>query len=309
MPVNHTPEKNNEEYMEKKRGICFNLTAPKFSFSDIILPQKTIEEIDLFLTMVKNDSLIFDSWGLGRVIKNHNLSVNFYGASGTGKTMVAHAIAFALNKQLLVVDYAEVESKYVGETSKNLVSLFRYAKDNDAIILFDEADAMLSKRVTMMNNATDVSVNQTRNVLLKLLDEYSGVIIFTTNFLQNYDAAFMRRIYTHIRFEMPEIEQRIMLWNYYLPPALPIENRTETINYIAKIDDVSGSDIATSVLRCAVIAAEKKRSITVDDITEAINRIKLTRQDAEGKWNVTSRKVTEEYALEQIGGLRYVNNR
>ena len=302
MPINHNPEKRSEEHVEKKNRISFSLTAPKYSFSDIILPQKTLEEIDLLLSLIKNDSLIFDSWGLGRVIKNHNLSVNLYGASGTGKTMVAHAIAFALNKPLLVVDYAEVESKYVGETSKNLVSLFHYAKDNDAVILFDEADAMLSKRVTMMNNATDVSVNQTRNVLLKLLDEYSGVIIFTTNFLQNYDVAFMRRIYTHIRFEKPEIEQRIKLWNYYLTPALPIENRIETINSIAEIDEVSGSDIATSVLRCAVIAAEKKQSITVDDIAEAINRIKLTKQDAEGNWSITSRRVSEEYASTRIGG-------
>ena len=308
MPINHNQEKSNEEHKEKKSRISFNLTAPKYSFSDIILPPKTIEEIDLFIALVKNDSLIFDSWGLGSVIKCHNLGVNLYGASGTGKTMAAHAIAVALNRPLLIVDYAEIESKYVGETSKNLVSLFDFAKDMDAVILFDEADAMLSKRVTLMNNATDVSVNQTRNVLLKLLDDYTGVIIYTTNFLKNFDIAFLRRIYTHIRFDLPAVEQRINLWEHYLTPALPIDNRKETINLISEIDDISGSDIATAVLRCAVIAAERKGSITADDISEAINRIKMARQDAEGNWNITSRKVSEEYALEKIGGLQNVKN-
>ena len=99
----------------------------------------------------------------------------------------ANAIASQLGFKLLRVNYADIESKFVGETSKNLERLFSIAKEKHAVLLFDEADALLSKRVTDMTSATDVSVNQTRSVLLTLLDGYDGMVIFTTNFISNYD--------------------------------------------------------------------------------------------------------------------------
>lgn len=101
--------------------------------------------------------------------------------------MAAHAIANALGKRMLPVDYAEIESKYVGETAKNLTALFRVAAEHEAIIFFDEADALLSKRVSNMSSATDVSVNQTRSVLLTLLNDYKGIVLFATNYIHNYD--------------------------------------------------------------------------------------------------------------------------
>ena len=94
--------------------------------------------------------------------------------AGTGKTMAAHAIANALHKEMICVNYADIESKYVGETSKNLTNLFHTASEKDIIIFFDEADALLSKRVTNMSSSTDVSVNQTRSVLLTLLNDYEA---------------------------------------------------------------------------------------------------------------------------------------
>lgn len=122
---------------------------------------------------------------------------------------------------MLRVNYAEIESKYVGETSKNLERMFTVARLNHSIILFDEADALLSRRVTDMTSATDVSVNQTRSVLLTLLDGYDGMVIFTTNFISNYDPAFMRRIPFHIKFELPNEAQRIALLQHYLTGTIP----------------------------------------------------------------------------------------
>lgn len=147
--------------------------------------------------------------------------MNLYGPPGTGKTMAAHAITSALEKQMICVDYAEIESKYVGETSKNLSRLFQTAKEQDAVIFFDEADALLSKRVTNMTSATDVSVNQTRSVLLNLLNQYQGVILFATNFIQNFDAAFLRRIKYHIPFHLPDEAMRERLWRMYIPEKCP----------------------------------------------------------------------------------------
>ena len=137
--------------------------------------------------------------------------------------MSAHAIASALGKKLICVNYADIESKYVGETSKNLTRLFNDPNNRDDIIFFDEADALLSKRVTDMSSATDVSVNQTRSVLLTLLNSYEGMVIFATNFISNYDSAFMRRIHYHIRFNLPNAELRKKLWAHYIPEKMEEE--------------------------------------------------------------------------------------
>ena len=116
-------------------------------------------------------------WGLSeRFSQQDGLAVNLYGPPGTGKTMAAHAIVDALHAKMICVDYADIESKYVGETSKNLSKLFQIAEAQNAVIFFDEADALLSKRVTNMTSATDVSVNQTRSVLLNLLNQCSCAI-------------------------------------------------------------------------------------------------------------------------------------
>lgn len=254
------------------------------------------------ISLVENNDLIFNDWGLGQVIKHHNLCVNLYGASGTGKTMTAHGIAERLNKKLIVVNYAEMESKYVGETSKNIVSLFGYAEKNDAVILFDEADAMLSKRVTSIQSAADVSVNQTRNMLLKLLDEYAGIVVFTTNFIQNFDPAFFRRILSHIKFEMPDEDTRRKIWEHYLPPTLPLLDRNFVIGEICKIGNVTGADISNTVLKAAIKAARYKERITLEDISGLVSQITKAKQDMEGKYEITTRKVSAEYAMKQLGG-------
>ena len=207
------------------------LTEPRYRFSDIVLSEEAKAALKELLSLQKNRKLIFDQWGLGAVFPDRkSFTVNLYGPSGTGKTMTAHALAAKLGKKLIIADYSELESKFVGETSKNIVRLFRQAEKNDAVLLFDEADALLSKRVTAMFSATDAGMNQTRNVLLKILDEYRGVVIFTTNFIRNFDQAFLRRISSHIRFEMPDQEMRERLWAHYIVPKFPLDgNRKEII--------------------------------------------------------------------------------
>ena len=193
MPIDHDRTK----HKLSKEPSAVNMTdkgrpeivevEPSFTFDDIILNEKTRSQIEYILSIEKNRDLIYETWGLKKVFKtNKNITLNLFGPSGTGKTMTAHAIADHLSKKMIIVNYADIESKYVGETSKNLVRLFEGAGASDAILFFDEADALLSKRVTSMDHATDVSVNQTRSVLLQLLDNYTGIVLFTTNFIQNY---------------------------------------------------------------------------------------------------------------------------
>lgn len=277
----------------------YRLSAPKYKLEDMILSPDIYDEITTIIEAEHNWKKVFVEWGLSEVLGDRqSIFVNLYGHPGTGKTMAAHAIASALNKKMICVNYAEIESKYVGETSKNLTNLFKSAPEKDAVIFFDEADAFLSKRVTNMSNSTDVSVNQTRSVLLTLLNDYNGIVIFATNFISNYDPAFMRRIQYHVRFDLPNTALREKLWKRYIPQKMPTNADPKIL--AEKYEGVSGSDISTAVLKAALKAA-KHHDIIVECkyIDEAISSIITSKSENSGV-TISKRIVSEEYALSQI---------
>ncbi len=280
----------------------FTLQLPHYSFKELILSQAVREQIEDFVSFYRNRELLFNKWGLNKRYKDrNNLCLNLYGDSGTGKTMAAHALAKLLGKEILQVNYADIESKYVGETSKNLQNLFQFANDKDVVVLFDEADALLSRRVTDMSSATDVSVNQTRSVLLTLLDTYDGIVIFTTNFISNYDAAFMRRIQYHIHFELPNCEQREELWNFYLDTGLP--HRVNIKELAEKYEGISGADISNAVFQAAITTARKAETVmSQDNLEHAVKQIMESKLAHDSQIKVTKREVSEEYVREQTGG-------
>lgn len=323
MPIitkSNDKEKNNISTNDKKQegnrnnfnSLNFKLSDPIYKLSDMILPEQIKDKINDVICSRDYRKVIFDDWGLGYVLPEfkNKIAVNLYGNPGTGKTMAAHAIANALNKKLLKINYAEIESKYVGETAKNLERAFKEAKENEAILFFDEADALLSRRVTNMSNSTDVSVNQTRSVLLMLMNTYEDIILFTTNFISNFDEAFMRRIQYHIKFELPEYEARKMLWKKYIPKKMPND---ADINLLAsKYDNISGSDIANAVLAAAFKAAREKESIVRHSFfEESIKSIIKSKNDNNNiingdrnKIKIEKRYVDEEYVKSQIGETR-----
>jgi len=294
-----TPIKQKEKVSEMQIQ-DYELVEPQYRFEQIILSEKIKNELDSILSFYGNEEKIFYEWGLEEVFPDRkNLVINLYGESGTGKTMTAHALADALGKKLVIIDYSAIESKYVGETSKNLVNVFQYAKDNNAVLFFDEADALLSKRVTDMRSSTDISVNQTKSVLLGLLNNYSEMVIFTTNFISNYDTAFMRRIQFHIKYELPNQEQRKAIWRKYIPKRLPTSIDIEAVS--EKYDNISGSDIANAVFKAVVHAANDKESVVWNSyFEEEIEKIIQSKKDNQGNVKVTTREVSEEYALSQI---------
>jgi SpoVK/Ycf46/Vps4 family AAA+-type ATPase len=287
---------------EKDDVTMFHEEIPRYSFEDIILNNDTFESIQDVLTMYEKRDLIFNQWGLGQSQKLQNrVGINLYGASGTGKSMVAHAIANQLNRKILTVDYSQIESKYVGETSKNLVNMFDYAKKVNAVIFFDEADALLSKRVTNMSNATDVSVNQTRSTLLVLINEYDDLILYASNFITNYDPAFMRRILAHIKFELPNEGNRLKLWKKYIPDTLP--TNVDVAVLAKKYDGISGSDIANAVMNASLRAARFDDRIVHHEYFEnAIEQILKSKIDNAGLGEMVSKRtVSEEYVKTQLG--------
>lgn len=293
-----------KQVQNEKVKIKFSCILPKYQLNEVLLNQKTFDEIETVINAKRCWSKVFEEWGLQEVMKQRkNILVNLYGEPGTGKTMAAHAIAFEVQKKLVCVNYADIESKYVGETSKNLEAVFFYAKENDAILFFDEADALLSKRVTNMSNSTDVSVNQTRSVLLTLLNDYDGMVIFTTNFISNFDSAFMRRIQYHIRFELPNQELREKLWKRYIPQKMPVNIDIREIS--KKYNNISGSDISNAVLMAALKAANRDEHIVKNEMfEEAIQNIikskNANKQISNMETVVTTKSVSEEYALSQM---------
>lgn len=318
MPINPTPindrdkninRKDNREIEPKKEKstIDFLISDPIYKFTDIIMDDRLKNSIFDALSIFKYRDKVFDEWKLSRVIKRpKNLCINFYGEPGTGKTMAANAVAYELGLKILKVNYADIESKYVGETSKNLVKMFNEAQEKKALILFDEADALLSKRVTDMSSATDVSVNQTRSVLLTLLESFQGIVIFTTNFISNYDSAFMRRIPYHIRFKLPNEEMRIKLLKHYLTNTVP--NNILISDVAKRFKGISGCDIANATLATALKTARAHRNIMQQiDFELELDSIIKSKLENKGKIaNVETREVTEEYVLEQLdktGGM------
>ncbi|MBU3178393.1 ATP-binding protein [Clostridium estertheticum] len=316
MPINPTPinegslESKKQIRRNEKEDIIFTLLTPKFSFEDMVLDEVTYNTIQDIMSTLEYSDLIYNKWGLSKVIKEQkSMCANFYGEPGTGKTMAANAIANHLGKKILRVNYADIESKYVGETSKNLVKLFNEAKKVDALLLFDEADALLSRRVTDMSNATDVSVNQTRSVLLTLLETYTGMIIFTTNFISNFDSAFMRRIPYHVRFDLPNGELRVKLWHHYLVPELPADVNIEEIS--EKYPGISACDIVNATLMASLKAARNNlMRVPQEYFEEALKHIKdsMLANSKNQTVKVEARDVSQEYALSQIKTKEEVSN-
>lgn len=296
-----TTKNSSGQSSKKKEEIVYLPEEPKFSLNDIVLPTAVKEKILDIAEYAQNSKLVFEVWGLEETHKySKRIGINLYGAPGTGKTMAAHAIAKHLGRKILVVNYADIESKYVGDTPKNIRRVFEAAKSTNSILFFDEADAILSRRVTNMSNATDVSVNQTRSVMLMLMNEFQDFIIFATNFIENFDPAFMRRISMHVEFPLPDLDCRKKLWQMYVPQKMPTNVDFDEI--AEKFDGISGSDISNVVLNAAFKAARRKfKSVSKELFFEAINDILASRAaNSKNEVTVTKRFVSEEYVQAQI---------
>ena len=296
--------KKTEKAEEKPPEETFVPEEPKFTFDDIILPDRVREQIMNAADYAENSKVVFEDWGLSETHKfSKRIGINLYGAPGTGKTMAAHAIAKHLGRKIIIVNYADIESKYVGETPKNIRRVFEAGKHTNSIIFFDEADAILSRRVTNMTQAVDVSVNQTRSVMLMLMNEYQDFIIFATNFIENFDPAFMRRISVHVKFELPDYVCRVQLWKKYIPRKMPTDLIPTEI--AQKYEGISGSDISNAVLNAAFRAARRRESkVPKEYFYDAVEEIIASRRANEsGGETVTKRIVSKEYYDQQVSKL------
>jgi SpoVK/Ycf46/Vps4 family AAA+-type ATPase len=234
---------------------------PRRTFQDVVLPPHTRRALDQALVQVTSYDLIFNRWGLGeRHPTGLALAFNFAGPSGTGKTICAEAIAHKLGRRLLVVRYAELESMWMGETPKNIAAVFRLAREQRAVLLFDEADAIASRRSGSVEHGFQREGNLAVNVLLQELEAFVGVVIFATNLAANFDPAFERRIRSHVLFEMPGVDEREQIWRVQMHPTLTPLSRDVDFRALAEAYEVSGGDIRNAVLKAALAAAAEPGS-------------------------------------------------
>jgi SpoVK/Ycf46/Vps4 family AAA+-type ATPase len=230
--------------------------VPRRTFDGVILPPATRGALDTALAQVTQHDLIFNRWGLGeRHPTGVALAVNFAGPPGTGKTICAEVIAHSLGRRLLLVRYAELESLWMGETPKNVAAIFRTARDEKAVLLFDEADAIAARRSMAVDHGFQRESNTTVSVLLQELEWYNGVVIFATNLAANFDPAFERRIRTHVLFEMPGEAERAQIWRVQLHPSRTPLAADVDFEALARRYEVSGGDIRNAVLKAALAAA------------------------------------------------------
>lgn len=278
-----------KEKMEDEKSIEFIPVKPKYSFSQIILDDTIKQEIFDALKVIECKELIYNDWGFAEVDPIPRSILNFYGEPGTGKTMCAHAIANYLGKNLLALNYSEIESKYVGEAPKNLQKAFDVAKRSDAILFFDEADSFLGKRIENVTQGADQALNSLRSQMLILLEEFSGVVLFATNLVTNFDPAFESRILKHIRFELPNLEARAAIIKKMIPTKLPVLSPFTDEEYLEGsklIEGFSGREIKGAILDMLLSKAEKSKDsiiFSIEDLYSALNKKQVAKKTTQSR--------------------------
>jgi hypothetical protein len=257
------------QHLETRLGAVATRVTRLASWSQIVLPADIQDSIIELLARVRHRRKVYDTWGFDEVITSaRGLTALFQGGPGTGKTLVASAIAQDLGLDLYRVDLSRVMSKWIGETEQNLAKVFDAAEEGQALILFDEADSLFGKR-TEVRTSVDRYANLETNYLLQRLDTFEGVAILTTNFGTAIDAAFKRRLSCRLTFPFPDEEARERLWRVHLPERMPRAGKLDLAG-IARRFRMSGGYIRNAALRAAFLAAEEGTALAQDHLERAV---------------------------------------
>lgn len=260
-------------------------TLPRFTLErDVVLSPQVKQQLDEALVKIHHHHTIYVTWGFAEVDPcGSGTILNFHGAPGTGKTLTAEAFSGSIGKRLISASIADLESKFMGDTSKNIAQLFESARAEDAVLFLDEADTLLGKRLSSVTQGIDNEVNAMRSTLLIELEKHTGIVIFATNFARNYDSAFVSRISQHIRFELPGESERRALWARMLVPGIPLaEEREGVLDVLAAVSEgLSGREIRTC-LRLALpkpLLAHGNGVLHQAHLQEALAQLLAARQD------------------------------
>jgi hypothetical protein len=246
-------------------GLAQRIDA-KARWQDVVLPEPQLDTLRQIVAHVRQRATVHRDWGFGgRYARGLAVTALFAGASGTGKTMAAEAIAADLDLDLYQIDLAGVVSKYIGETEKNLRRIFDAAEDSGAVLLFDEADALFGKR-SDVRDSHDRYANVEVSYLLQRMDSYRGLAILTTNMKHAIDAAFVRRLRFIVQFPFPGAPERRRIWEN----VFPVEAPARQLDYerLSQLN-VAGGVIRNIAMHAAFLAADEGGEIGMNHILRA----------------------------------------
>jgi SpoVK/Ycf46/Vps4 family AAA+-type ATPase len=230
--------------------------TPHYTWGDIVLPPDRLQQLREICNQLKYRARVYDEWGFDRKLSlGKGLNVLFAGPSGTGKTMAAEIMAGELGLDLYKIDLATVVSKYIGETEKNLARIFGEAETSNAILFFDEADALFGKR-SEVRDSHDRYANIEISYLLQRMEEYDGVAILATNLHKNMDEAFVRRMHFTVEFPFPDQTNRLRIWEKIWPAEMPQAPGLD-LDFMARRFEITGGNIRNIALAAAFLAADE----------------------------------------------------
>lgn len=244
---------------------------PKYTWEDIVLPSDQLSQLKEICNYIKYRHVVYGDWGFDRKLSlGKGLNTFFSGPPGTGKTMASEIIANALQLDLYKIDLSQVVSKYIGETEKNLQRIFTEAQASSAILFFDEADALFGKR-SEVKDAHDRYANIEIGYLLQKMEEYEGITILATNFRNNVDDAFIRRMHIIIEFPFPDEMQRELIWKGMFLCDAPISDDID-YEFLSKRLKITGGNIKNIVISAAFNAAEASSDIGMSRVLLAARK-------------------------------------
>lgn len=245
-----------------------NQVNTQMIWEDLIVNQKTHEHIDQIKLWLKHQDQLRNDWGMSKQIAPGYRTL-FYGSSGTGKTLTATLLGKEFDRPVYRIDLSQVVSKFIGETEKNLEKIFVQAENKNWILLFDEADALFGKR-TQTKSSNDKYANQEVSYLLQRVENFNGLVILTTNFKNNIDDAFLRRFNSIIQFTKPTIEERLKLWEKFLPKKASLKEQN-ILEIVAQNYDLNGAQIVSAIaFACLQTIEENTTTIHSKNILKGI---------------------------------------
>lgn len=248
------------------------LVHPVATWADLVLPDERLAQLHEAVSRLEKATTVFDEWGFEhRRPGRHGVRLLFSGPPGTGKTLAAEIVAGELGRDLLVVDLSRLVSKWIGETEKNLATIFESAERGGSALFFDEADALFGRR-TEVGDARDRYANLETSYLLSRIERFEGIVFLATNLRQNLDPAFARRIEFIVGFDLPGPVEREQLWRRHLPVAAPLAPSVD-VRRLAALYDLPGALIRNAAVAAAFLAAgEDAELITTRHLVQAIRR-------------------------------------
>ncbi len=254
---------------ESRLGSVASRITKLTRWDDVVLPDDVWQRIQELMARVKFRRQVYETWGFQNVATTSlGITALFQGGPGTGKTLVAGAIARELDYELYRVDVSRIVSKWIGETEKNLAQIFDSAEDGRLVLLFDEADTLFAKR-TEVKTSTDRYANSEVNFLLQRLDTFQGVALLTTNRPGAMDPAFQRRLSMAVTFPEPDEDLRERIWQVHIPKAVPRDPDLDLAD-IARSHQFSGGHIRNAVMRALFFAASEGAPLGQAHLVEAI---------------------------------------